>query len=341
MRKLEVVFEAQPNLGVFKQPASSPVYHRATDTLVVSSSSPHQSLDRRHLNIPLAARRIPYPARNTVQPASPSMRIVLAAISLLFAIALALPDSFADFVEPLLLADPAQDNSTLPDGGFELVKRQGTTCASGYAACATVGAPGLCCRTNQVCSADGANHVACCPLGSACTGTIIPVSPGTASATTTATSSVVTGSTTTTAANPTGTFVQTGSGANVGSTVPNSYYPIAYIPTTYTNAAACSSAYTSCTNDASSCTAALASGRQGVTVSAPNGGATVTAIASLGQSSASSICSSLSLQACSGLTVEACARFGGATAAAGYNYCGARYAVGAGVAVGIAGQLLR
>lgn len=78
-----------------------------------------------------------------------------------------------------------------------------------------------------------------------------------------------------------------------------------------------------------------------MTVSGPNGGATITAIASLGTPAASSICQSLSSQACSGLVVEACARFGSGTVNAAKTACGNMYGIGAGVAVGIAGQLLR
>jgi hypothetical protein len=91
---------------------------------------------------------------------------------------------------------------------------------------------------------------------------------------------------------------------------------------------------------AASCTTALANGAMGVTVSAPNGGATITAVPSVGLQSAQSICSSLSLQACSGLQVEACRSFGGEGNAAATMGCG-QWAMGAGVALGIAGQLLR
>jgi hypothetical protein len=105
--------------------------------------------------------------------------------------------------------------------------------------------------------------------------------------------------------------------------------------------AACSSAYTSCQSDAASCTTALANGAAGVTISAPNGGgATITAIPSVGLQSAQSICSSLSSLGCSQLTVEACAAFDGQGNAAKRARC-ADYLMTAGVAVGIAGQLLR
>lgn len=269
------------------------------------------------------------------------MRNVLAALFLLFSIALAAPDFLADFIEPLLESTPTQDNNTIAEDGLELIKRQ-TGCASGYSPCSNLNAPGLCCRTNQVCSADGANHVACCPINALCTGTIVPVGGVTASPA--STTPFVIASTTQNGPSigtASATFVQSGTASYVRSTVPNQYYPIAYIPTTYTNAAACSSAYTSCQSDAASCTSALANGVQGITVSAPNGGATITAIASLGSSSASSICSSLSLQACYQLTVEACQAFGNGNTGGGRGLCGNMYGVGAGVAVGIAGQLLR
>ncbi|KAF2255734.1 hypothetical protein BU26DRAFT_545278 [Trematosphaeria pertusa] len=277
------------------------------------------------------------------------MRNALATLVLLPAIALAAPDLLLADFEPAALQEslPAQQSNEtlLEDGSLELLKRQ-TGCASGYAACNNLNEPGLCCRTSQVCSADAAGHVACCPLGSACTGTIEPVQQQTAPVSvtsTTTTSPFVIASTTTGAptASTDNPFVQqTGSAASyIHSTVSNSFFPFPYIPTTYTNAAACSSAYTSCQSDAASCTAALANGQQGVTISAPNGGATITAIASLGQQSAASICSSLSQQACSGLQVEACQAFGGTGEAR--TMCGDMYRVGAGVALGIAGQLLR
>jgi len=273
------------------------------------------------------------------------MRNVLATLFLLPTIALATPSFIADFIEPQLESPATLDNNTIAEEGLELVKRQ-TGCASGYAACSNLGASGLCCRTNQVCSADSAGHVACCPLNAACTGTI----GGVVGATTVSQTSTIAFVGATTSQNGViistatqNSFVQqTGAASYVRSTVPNSFYPFAYIPTTYTNAAACSSAYTSCQTDAASCTADLANGRQGVTISAPNGGATITAIASLGSASAASICQSLSSAACSGLQVAACQAFDGSgNTGRGINLCGDVYMVGAGVAVGIAGQMLR
>lgn len=264
------------------------------------------------------------------------MRIALAAVGLLCststAHAAAAPNAFADFITPLAI----QDNSTIAAADeldVDLLRRQGpgrNECDAGYAACIDIGAPGLCCRTNQVCSADAANNVACCPLNAACTGTIDPVVPPTVTPAPTVT--------TTPLAPPAGSFAQSG-GSSSRSWVPNQYYPFPAIPTTYSNAAACSRAYSTCQEDAADCTSALANGQPGVTISGPNGGATITAIASLGQVSASAICSSLSQRACSGLIVEACASFGGDSAAR--TRCAPMYGVGAGVAVGLAGQLLR
>jgi hypothetical protein len=143
-----------------------------------------------------------------------------------------------------------------------------------------------------------------------------------------------------TASTTSGPFVQaTTTAAGGASTVSNAFYPFPYIATTYTNAAACSSAYTRCQSDAASCTNALMGGAQGVTVSAPNGGATITAVPSLGASSASAVCSSLSSQACYGLQVAACQSFDGSgNAAPTRGGCGAA-AVGMAV-LGVAGQLL-
>ncbi|OAL50725.1 hypothetical protein IQ07DRAFT_680079 [Pyrenochaeta sp. DS3sAY3a] len=267
------------------------------------------------------------------------MRLLFAPLLLAPLAALAAPDILAEF-EPALESIPAVNNQTDvlgEDGSFELLKRQGNTCATNYYACANLNAPGLCCPRTAICSADQRGQVACCPQGAACTGAL-GTGAVTQTGSPTTTGPFVPASTTT--QNP---FVQeTNAATGPRSTVQNQFYPFPFIATTYTNAAACSSAYTSCQSDAASCTAALANGAQGVTVSAPNGGATVTAIPSLGLQSAQSICNSLSSIGCYQLTVEACARFdgqAGAGNAAMRERC-AGYFMTAGVAMGIAGQLL-
>lgn len=146
------------------------------------------------------------------------MRLVFASLFLLFAIALATPNLLADFIEPLLEQTPTQqDNETIADGGnLELLKRQIVGCATGYAGCGNLNAPGLCCRTNQVCSADAAGHVACCPLNAACTGTIQPVgAPSTVPFATATTTQNPFATITSSTAQP--SFIQSGAG-NVRST---------------------------------------------------------------------------------------------------------------------------
>jgi hypothetical protein len=267
-----------------------------------------------------------------------TMRTFFAPLLLAPLAALAAPDVFANF-EPAVAPLPTpvyEAMETSPaDGGLELLKRQNNACATSYFNCAGLGAPGLCCPRTAVCSADQAGQVACCPQGAACTGAIGAIATGTNPSASSTVSFVIAS---TTSESP---FVQETNGANRGSTVQNQFYPFPYIPTTYNNAAACSSAYTSCQSDAASCTAALANGAAGVTISAPGGsGATITAIPSVGLQSAQSICSSLSSLGCSQLTVEACAAFDGQGNAAKRARC-ADYLMTAGVAVGIAGQLLR
>jgi hypothetical protein len=269
------------------------------------------------------------------------MRNVIASLALIPALALAAPDFVTNFQPAILEEAPAQNNETILEDS--LLKRDGTNCASGYAVCNNIARPDICCRTNELCTADKSGNAACCPLGAACTGTIgvtvgltssIPVSSTTGSSTAVFATPTTTGAT---------SFVQSSNAVSGGATatVSNQFYPFPIISTTYTAAAACSSAYTRCQSDVASCTAALANGQNGVTVSAPNGGMTLAPIASLGAQSAQSICQSLSSQACSGLKVEACSSFGpGNGNGAAPTGCRRGY-VGAGVALGIAGQFLQ
>jgi hypothetical protein len=258
------------------------------------------------------------------------MRSILAPFLLVPLTALAAPDLIAPF-EPALPQITSANNAT-EDANPLLARQNGNACATNYYACAALNAPGLCCPRTAICTADQNRAVACCPQGAQCTGTLgSPVATGTQSS-----PAFASASTTTTGA----PFVQATPNAGARSTVQNAFFPFPYIPTTYTNAAACSAAYTSCQGDAAKCTTALANGAQGVTVSAPNGGATITAVPSVGLQSAQSICASLSQEACSGLQVEACRSFGGEGSGAATR-CGGGYLMGAGVAVGIAGQLLR
>lgn len=264
------------------------------------------------------------------------------------------PNLFADFLLPSPEESTA-NNSTLDSSNLDLLKRQSNACATGYGSCANLGNPGLCCRLDTICSADAVGNIACCPSRAACTGTIggintasIPrVSTSLDPFQTTTTQPFGVPTTTNFVPFPTTStdFIQSGGPLPTTaprSMVPNSFYPFPYIPTTYTNAAACSAAYTACQTDAMSCSNALASGVQGVTVSAPNGGATVTAIQSLGPQVAQSVCLSLSLAACSGLQVSACQVYGTGMPGAGNKgraACGGLYGVGAGVVMGVVGQM--
>ncbi|KAF2667272.1 hypothetical protein BT63DRAFT_426171 [Microthyrium microscopicum] len=245
-------------------------------------------------------------------------------------------------------------NTSSPNEHFELLKRDGN-CPSGYSSCAYIGAPAFCCKGNANCAIDSVGHAACCPAGAVCTGTINGngfVTAGSATTSTTTTTAgggvVVAGTTASPATLATGS----------ASVVPNAYYPYKIIPTTYTNAGACSAAWSGCQTDLARCTAYLqgsgvatvaatiggVTGNAGVTISAPNigGGSTLPSpTITLPAAQASSVCSSLSIQACSNLNATACVVFGTSTAGNGAGHaCGMAYTAVVGGAVGIAGGLL-
>lgn len=270
-------------------------------------------------------------------------------LSVLFAcvsIVLAQSDEYSPFYDPIQYAR-----------GQPLILHKRQNCPTGYNNCGSLGpgADAACCPTDQNCAVDAGDHVACCPFNAVCTGTI----DGTITVSATTTDGAPTlGATTDTfdSANPTVTGVFGG-----GSTVPNVYYPFVYIPTSYANAALCSSAWTSCQAESTSCFASVA-GINGVTVSGIAGGTTITGSSGAVVSAASSICSTLSVSACYRLQVQNCAQFGdngngaatanGATSANGAttaNGAGPRptpcpgmvYAMGAGAVVGAAGALMQ
>lgn len=91
----------------------------------------------------------------------------------------AIPIAISDYFPPAVdhtTAQAADQNSPSHKSQqqlHELFRRQDSdTCPSGYNNCENIGAPGLCCSPSARCSADAAGHVACCPRGAACTGTI-------------------------------------------------------------------------------------------------------------------------------------------------------------------------
>lgn len=174
-------------------------------------------------------------------------------------------------------------------------------CPSSGIACGNLGAPALCCPSQAFCAFDQAGNVACCPSRAFCTGTISSVSNAIATAAATA-------------------------------FVPNAYYPFAFIPTTYSNPEICSSSYSRCQTDFSSCTSVLGAGGNAVTVNGGGGvGVTGPVQGFLGPVSAASVCSSLSQQACYGLQLANCATFtanGGAVATGQDGFVAPNQAVG-------------
>lgn len=238
-----------------------------------------------------------------------------------------------------------------------LIKRQ-NNCQSGYNSCASLGASDVCCSQGSTCALDQAGNIACCPSGAVCTGSIRGTRTGsvTSGTNTGSTTGFVLGGTTTSTTSTTspGSTAQTTGVGGGGSTVPNNFYPFIYIPTTYANAALCTSAYSSCQTASTSCYVALA-GQNGVTVSGFGGGITVQGASGTVLSTASSICSSLSLEACYGLREGQCAGFGtgqaGTATTTGFvqvgndgprqTACpGILYAAGAGAMFGAVGGLL-
>ena len=91
----------------------------------------------------------------------------------------AIPIAISDYFPPAVDHAAAQRFEQSPPSHksqqqlHELFRRQDSdACPSSYNNCENIGAPGLCCSPSARCSADAAGHVACCPRGAACTGTI-------------------------------------------------------------------------------------------------------------------------------------------------------------------------
>lgn len=234
-------------------------------------------------------------------------------IGLLRTVVLASDGGYSPYSDPLF---------GLPDEAL-LVKRQ--SCSAGYNSCSNLGADTVCCPSGTNCATDEAGHVACCPFNAVCTGTIDGSVIGTSSTTstgsavlggtssTTSTGPAVLGGTTTSSTSTvSGSITPTTGVAGGGSTVPNTFYPFIYIPTSYANADLCSSAFTSCQQQSTACLTSLA-GANGVTVSGLGGGITVQGASGTILSQASSICSSLSAIGCYNLQETQCSIFGSAT----------------------------
>lgn len=223
--------------------------------------------------------------------------------ALLYSLAL-LPSTFGILVEYSPFTDPlfGHSDETL------LVKRQ-QGCQNGYTACLNLGAAEACCPPDTNCQLDPSGHVACCPNGAACTGTVDVTVRGTSSITTSPATSVTSFTTPSTTIGPTTTFQTPGTittgVAGGGSTVPNSFFPFISIPTSYANAQLCLGGYSQCQDQFTACLTSLA-GVNGVTVSGVGLGITIEGATGLAVTTASSICSSLSSRACYGLTEASC-----------------------------------
>ncbi|KAI1421631.1 hypothetical protein F5Y12DRAFT_718236 [Xylaria sp. FL1777] len=160
---------------------------------------------------------------------------------------------------------------------FFPIHRRDVTCPANYFSCEDKGVQfaGACCQNGQTCSLDAHQSAACCPTTATCTG----VAPG---------------------GGPTAT----------ASFVSNAYFAFPVIPTSFSNAAACTTALRDCSENYDACVQDLEGGNAGygVTIQVPGaGGTTVTqAQTALPSATATSVCSTLSLQACHGLSNGLC-----------------------------------
>ncbi|KAI9790258.1 MAG: hypothetical protein M1816_005283 [Peltula sp. TS41687] len=210
-----------------------------------------------------------------------------------------------------------------------LQKRQ-NSCPSNYNPCSSLNAGfssgSVCCASGTDCQLDQAGHVACCPRGASCTGTI---SVGTASSSTgagggntaggfivggagggpTTSGSGLAAASSTTTNNflaPATTTSITQQGFTPGAPS-NAYFGFIPIATPFPNQQVCSSAYSSCQTEFQKCTATLGGGGVGANgVSISVGGVTINGPVTLLAPSAASICQSLSTQACLGLQLSNC-----------------------------------
>jgi hypothetical protein len=265
---------------------------------------------------------------------------------------------FASFYEPQFISTDANDtSSSLESPRFqqnELLKRDGN-CPVSFNSCSTLAAKygGACCTVGSHCSIDSGSHIACCPTGALCTGSITV-----ATATTSGGGGVIVGGAgATTTPTPTTTTGTTPTITGTGGIVPNAFFPFPIVQSSYVNAAACSQAYTGCQSNYAACTQNLQGGGFAVTVIAPQGGVTVAPTAqNLGPASATSICSSLSQAACGNFRDTDCSQFGVGTATGGGSFiiggtsagraprqtmgCIARLGVVAGLGMGVVGQIV-
>ncbi|KAI1415667.1 hypothetical protein F5Y13DRAFT_156530 [Hypoxylon sp. FL1857] len=156
------------------------------------------------------------------------------------------------------------------------------TCPANYFSCEDRGAAfaGTCCENGQLCALDAHSQAACCPTTATCTGVA-----------------------------PTGT-------TPAASFVSNTYFSFPYIPTSFANSVACTSALNQCSSNYEACVSELAGtagAGYGVTIVVPGGGGTTVAATqgtALPSATATSVCSSLSSEACYNLQSSQCTQAG-------------------------------
>ncbi|KAI9800350.1 MAG: hypothetical protein M1825_004120 [Sarcosagium campestre] len=224
---------------------------------------------------------------------------------------------------------------------LELNKRQQSVCSSDWNFCTALDAPNACCTPGTNCQRDEGGNVACCLTRAKCIGTISSAT-STSGRSTSGSSEVGAGgfliaggvAPTTAATTTTSTTGMTSTAMTTGGSTANRAYSFASYPSSFSNSQVCSSVFSACSSEFNRCTLAVGgSGTNGVTVAGPGVGATV----GQGGASASSVCSSLSSSACHGVVLQSCAF---TAAAAVPTDCVPLYGVGAGIAFGLAGQML-
>ncbi|KAI1647789.1 uncharacterized protein F4817DRAFT_335948 [Daldinia loculata] len=164
---------------------------------------------------------------------------------------------------------------------FSPVHKRAIDCPDNFFSCEDRGPvfEGTCCQNGQLCALDAYSSAACCPTTATCTG-VAPTGP---------TPSV--------------------------SYVSNTYFSFPYIPTSFANSVACTSALDQCSRNYASCVSGLggSSAAYGVTIVVPGGGGTTiaaTQATGLPAPSATSVCSSLSSEACYNLNSAQCTQAG-------------------------------
>ncbi|KAI1386942.1 uncharacterized protein F4822DRAFT_411666 [Hypoxylon trugodes] len=164
---------------------------------------------------------------------------------------------------------------------YSPIHRRQISCPSNYFSCEDKGAAfaNTCCENGQLCALDAQSEAACCPSSATCTG-VAPTGP-----------------------TPTVSYVS------------NTYFSFPYIPTSFANSVACTSAVDECSRNYGACVSDLGgnAGVYGVTIVVPGGGGTTVAATQgtgIPSASATSVCSSLSSKACYNIQSSQCTQAG-------------------------------